>query len=222
MTPRPLMLNLDQFDSPSKAKVAIKAQRVFDREAHSALNEAVGLTILTMFVMSAVVRARGLYEGIVREIQHDNPHAVFPLMRQFAETVAMAFYVADHPEYADVITERERDKPAGTRRRKTIQALIGHVEKVYAPQFGDVYAELSEVAHFGTVAMWIAHRLEGESGGTSWSSIPRWRDDRQLYVACAQLLELREAMSGAIRQLGEAVQSDPGPVIGSFSPPSSA
>lgn len=213
----PRMLDLQQFDSPEGAKAAVQLHHVFDGEAHAVLSRAPGLTLLVMFVMSAVVRARGLYEAIAREVVNDNPHAVFPLLRQFAETVAMAFYVADNPSYVDVLTQRERDKPAGSPRRKSIQTLVGHVEKHYAPQFGRVYAELSEIAHFGTVALWTAHRIEDGDGATSWASVPRWRDEGQLYVACAQLLELREAMSDALRRLGEAVSDDPGPTLGSLS-----
>jgi len=210
------MLDLQQFDSPQSAKAAVQLDRVFDAEAHAVLTRAAGLTLLVMFVMSAVVRARGLYEAIAREVEHDNPHAVFPLLRQFAETVAMAFYVADNPGYVDVLTKRERDKPAGSPRRRSIQALVAHLEKHYATQFGQVYAELSEIAHFGTVALWTAHRVESDDGATSWASVPRWRDESQLYVACAQLLELREAMSDALGRLGEAVSTDPGPILGSL------
>lgn len=122
----------------------------------------------------------------------------------------------DNPSYVDVLTQRERDKPAGSPRRKSIQTLVGHVEKHYAPQFGHVYAELSEIAHFGTVALWTAHRIEDGDGATSWASVPRWRDEGQLYVACAQLLELREAMSDALRRLGEAVSDVRDPPLDHF------
>lgn len=212
----PRMLDLQQFDSAESAKAAVQLHRVFDAEAEAVLTRAPGLTLLVMFAMSAVVRARGLYEAIAREVVHDNPHAVFPLLRQFAETVAMAFYVADNPSYVAVLTQRERDKPAGSPRRKSIQTLVNHVKKHYAAQFGNVYAELSEIAHFGTVALWTAHRVEDDEGATSWTSVPRWRDESQLLVACAQLLELREAMSDALGRLGEAISNDPGPILGSL------
>ena len=208
-----LTLNLGQFDTPTGAKAMIRKERAFDNEALSALNRAVGLTVLSLFVMSADSRARGLYEGIVREVEHDNPHAVFPMLRQLAETVAMSFYVADHPTYADVLIEREKDKPSGVKRRKGIQALVSHVDKHHARQFGKFYAELSEMAHFGKVAMWTPHRVEPDTGRMSWSSVPAWKDDRQLYVACAQLLELGDAMSQAILCLGDALEADPFPVL---------
>jgi hypothetical protein len=61
-----------------------------------------------MFVLSAISRSRALHEAIVREIEHDNPQAVFMLMRQFAETVALIRYTADHPRYFDTVSRTRR------------------------------------------------------------------------------------------------------------------
>lgn len=133
-----------------------------------------------------MTRARGLYDGIAREARAGNPHAVFPLIRQFAEMVALVFYVVDHPKYVLALTERPRDRPTGTPARKSIQAIIHQIEKKHAPQFGTIYAELCEIAHFGAVGMWASYRIDDQQERTlSWTSYPRWRDDRQAFIACA-------------------------------------
>jgi hypothetical protein len=211
------MLNLEQFESPEAAKAAVLVQGVFEHELRSALSGTTNLTLLTMFVMSIGVRARGLYDAIAREISKDNPYAVFPLMRQFAETVAVAFYTADHPSYVEALKTAEREKPPGAPRRKSVRALVSYMERVHAEQFGLVYDELSEVTHFGSLALWIAHRAHGDRR-VSWTSVPSWKAESQLYVACAQLLELREAMVAAIEALGEALVTDTLPDFGATAP----
>jgi hypothetical protein len=209
------MLDTSQFGSPEAAKSAVAVGRVFDEELARALSGLTDMTLLTMAVMSLGVRARGLYEGIAREIQNDNPYAVFPLMRQFAETVAVAFYVADHPTYVEALKDAERNKPKGAPRRKSPQALIHYMEEHRADQFGLIYDQLSEVTHFGSLALWIAHRTAGD-WQTSWMSVPYWKEENELYIACAQLLELRGAMQTAILELREVLQNDPFPRLGSF------
>jgi len=66
----------------------------------------------------------------------------------------------------------------------------------------EVYAELSEATHFGAIAMWAAHYIEGdETSGyrTSWTSYPRWRNEEQALIACAQTLELARAAENLLR-----------------------
>ena len=43
------------------------------------------LTLLTVSFMSALARAQGLHGAIVRETRQSNPHAVFALMRSYAQ-----------------------------------------------------------------------------------------------------------------------------------------
>jgi hypothetical protein len=216
------MLNVEQFGSREAAKAAVHRERGYDEVAGQALtsmiNAGQGLTLVNAFFMSAVTRARGLHEAVAREIACDNPHAVFPLMRQFAETVAMTYYVADHPSYVEVLSQRPSERARGAPRRKSMQALVNHMDRHHAQQFGLVYAELSEITHFGSIAFWTAHRVEAsEARETSWTSYPRWRDDDQLYVACAQLLELSSAMEEGLRTLGEVcLQPSDRPRAGTF------
>ena len=155
-------------------------------------------TLLTFFWMSMLTRSQGLHGAIAREIRHENAHAVFPLLRAFAEAVALVMYVSEHPNYVQALTQRPSEK--GAPKRKSVQALISHAAK-NAPGLKHVYADLSEAAHFGAVAMWASIRPEDDDGeaGFSWSSHPRWRDD-QAYIACAQVIELAEAMDQLLRR----------------------
>jgi hypothetical protein len=80
------------------------------------------------------------------------------------------------------------------------------MDKHHAGQFGVVYKELCEVTHFGAVAMWMPHRIEaGDESRLSWTSYPRWKQDTEALVACAQTLEMSAAMDDALRRLGQLV-----------------
>ena len=120
-------------------------------------------------------------------------------MRAFAETVVLLVYVLDHPDYVNVLAARPREQRGG--KRKSLQALI-HYASTQAPGMKEVYAELSEATHFGAIAMWAAHYIEGdETSGyrTSWTSYPRWRNEEQALIACAQTLELARAAENLLR-----------------------
>lgn len=204
------MLDLSQFSTPAGAVASVQRDRPFDDTARPVLESYVARqgewnNLLWLFFGSAVSRARGLYEGIARELASTNPHATFPLIRQFAETVALVYYVSDHPNYVDALTDRPRNRKPGVPRRKSPQALVNYMDNHHSTQFGHVYAELCEATHFGSVAMWTSHRYDDESETASWSSAPAWRSDQQLYIACAQTLELSAAMDQGLTRLGRVV-----------------
>jgi hypothetical protein len=150
----------------------------------------------SMFWFSILARSRALHGAIAREIRNENPAGVYPLIRAFTETVVMMIYVHDHPQYIERLAARERDRPQGSPRRKSIQALVNYASK-QAPGVKHIYADLSEATHVGSVAMWVSHRIEeadAETVKTSWSSEPQWRDEEQALIACAHTLELADAM----------------------------
>jgi hypothetical protein len=163
------------------------------------------MTFTTLFWFSMITRSEGLHGAIAREVRKSNPHAVVPLIRAFVEAVVLVIYVNDHPQYINVLTARPRELPKDGPKRKSIQALISYAAK-HAPGLKNVYAELSEGTHFGAVAMWASHAIEGEddkSMQTTWTSYPRWRSDEQALIACAQILELADAMEFLLRQYCE-------------------
>jgi len=81
-------------------------------------------------------------------------------------------------------------------KRKSIQSLMQYASK-HAIGIKAVYAELSEATHFGAIAMWASHSIESEDESglqTLWTSHPRWRNDEQALIACAQTLELADGL----------------------------
>jgi hypothetical protein len=156
----------------------------------------------TLFWFSMITRSQALHGAIAREIRMSNPYAVFPLTRAFVEAVVLVIYVNDHPAYVDLLTSRPRDLPKDGPKRKSIQALISYASQ-HAPGLKNVYAELSEATHFGAIAMWTPHAIANEdenSMKTTWTHYPRWRSDEEALIACAQILELANAMEVLLGQ----------------------
>lgn len=159
-------------------------------------------TYTTLFWFSMITRSQALHGAIAREIRKSDPYAVFPLIRAFVEAVVLVIYVSDHPAYVELLTSRPRDLPKEGPKRKSIQALINYASK-HAPGLKNVYAELSEATHFGAIAMWTPHAIANEDRGsmkTTWTNYPRWRSDEEAFIACAQILELADAMETLLSQ----------------------
>lgn len=198
-------LDLAQFASHEDAFAKVEPGDRYRRVGEVAVGAELTMAMPTLFWLSMLSRAEGLHQAIAREIRAGNPHAVLPLIRAFAETVTLLIYVVDHPGHAEVVGSRPSELPKGGPKRKSMQALINYASK-HAPGMKTVYAELSEATHFGALAMWASHSLEGdeESGFTlSWASAPRFRSDAQTLVACAQTLELAQAMDHYLREFAE-------------------
>jgi hypothetical protein len=199
------MLDLAQFDTLDDALEKIAPRdRYLDvaKLIMPAPSERMPLTLATFFWFSMITRSEGLHGAIAREIREGNPHAVFPLIRAFAENVILMIYVNDHPRYISLLTMRPSELPKDGPRRKSIQSLINYATK-HASGMKLVYAELSEATHFGAVAMWAAHDIVDEDDSiaeTSWTSYPRWRSEEQALVACAHVLELADAMEILLSQ----------------------
>jgi len=203
----PKMLDLSQFASLDDAVEKVKPGDRYANIGGLLLGrEGMGLTMPVLFFFSMISRCEGLHQAIAREIGKENPHAVFPLLRAFAESVTLLIYVVDHPKYIDVLTDRERNLPKGGPKRKKMQALIAYATP-QASGLKNVYAELSEATHFGSLAMWASMRVEntdnppeGTIGTFSWSSGPRWKSDEQGLIASAMTLELAEASDFYLRR----------------------
>ena len=200
---KPASLDLAQFKSLEDAFLKVEpGQRYLDvGKALLPHAERLPLTLPVLFWFSMVTRAQGLHDAIAREIANANPHAVFPLIRAYVESVLHVIYVADHPEYVAALIDRPRNSTGGQPKRKSIQALIAYA-RTHAPGMKDVYAKLSEATHFGSIAMWAPMTPE-EDGHFSWASSPRWRSDEQALIACAQTLELADAMTYLLRRFAE-------------------
>jgi hypothetical protein len=198
------MVDLTQFDSrdDALAKIDPGSRYVDVGSLLSPIGDSMGMNMMLLFWFSMIARSQGLHSAIAREIRERNPHAVWPLIRAFAEAVVLMLYVVDHPKYVALLTTRPSERPKGGQKRKSMQALISYASN-QAPGMKGLYAELSEATHFGAVAMWASHRVEPEEDGAilrfSWTSGPGWRSDETELTACAQTLELAEAMDGLLR-----------------------
>ena len=203
VAPGPEKLDLDVFTSADDAlDQAEEAARRYDAVAQQVLAVG-GFTLRTLFFMSLVTRCRGLHEAIVREARNTNPYAVWPLMRALAETAVLLVYVIDHPDYVDDLSDKAGTTTTTTgrkRKRKSQQALIAYAKK-HIKNAKPLYAELSEATHFGSIAFWSAHTLE-DGNRFSWGSEPRWKDDKDLRIACAQVLELSEGIAALLKVFG--------------------
>ncbi len=186
----PSVLDIEQFRDVDDALAQIGDSRGYEGIVKAAFDRPHRYTLLTIFALSACTRFRGLHESIVRELAASNPHAVFPLNRAFAETVLTVAYVHDHPDYVARITERRGNQPKELRRLQ-VKELIDHISP-QAQGFSHVYDEHCEITHFGSVALWQPHVL-GDDRTVRWQSEPRWRDDREALIACAQFKELSDA-----------------------------
>lgn len=161
----------------------------------------------SLFFQSMIVRIRGLHDGSVREIRSGNPHGTFPLVRAWSEACALLVYVVDKPQYITALMEDKKSLGSSAGRRKSIQALISHATG-RMPGLKLIYGQLSEVAHFGSVAFWNpfdTHDSDDPSVVTlTWSSIPRWRDEHQALIACGWVHELAEASRHLLQEFAEA------------------
>ncbi len=205
LTPPPRGLDLGQFDSVEDALTKIEPGDRYLEVGKIAMRDGkdgggLPLTLPVLFWFSMITRSQGLHDAIVREIAQGNPHSVFPLIRAFAESVVLVYYVSDHPKYVTALIDHPRSSGKEGPRRKTIQALIAYA-KDHAPGMKDVYAHLSEAAHFGSTAMWASVTPTGE--GFTWASSPRWRSDEQALIACAQTRELADAMTDLLTRFAE-------------------
>jgi hypothetical protein len=197
---QPRDVDTSQFSSLEDALTKVEPGKRYIELARPLLDlgDGLPLTMPIMFWFAMLSHCEGLHGALAREIRQSNPNAVYPLMRAFAEAVLMVIYVLDHPRYVEVLAQRPEELPRDGPKRKSPQALINYAS-THAPGMKAVYADLSEATHFGSIAMWASHRLEKqEDDGTyrfSWQSAPRWREEQQALAACAQTLELAQAMT---------------------------
>lgn len=204
--PQPRMLDLSIFTSLDDALEQIHVGDRYIEIAAPILEPFEGrpFGMTYVFFSSMLTRITALHEAIEREARRENPHSVFPLLRAFAETVVVLIYVNDHPEYIGAISDRPDERTKNAPKRKSIQAQISHASK-QAPGMKAVYADLSEMTHFGSAALWspfTAVPREESGAGFEWSSAARWKHPEDALIACALTLELAEAASAFLQRFG--------------------
>lgn len=184
------MLDLGQFQDLADALDQLSDSKVYEQEIAAAMAYQPPWTLVTIFAQSACTRMRAFHESALREISASNPHSAFTLNRAFAETVLTLAYAVNHPDYVERILRPKAEQPKGLKPLAMVD-LKEHI-KPDAPGFAAVYAELCEITHFGSLALWHPHRDTGR-GTVEWMSAPRWSREIEPLVACAQLAELSHA-----------------------------
>lgn len=157
-----------------------------------------------LVLLGILVRMNGLHQGTLRELENDNPHAVWPLMRAYFELEVAMLYISRHPQYLTSLAERPSGDNVGALALPKMATMLRNVKDVI-PAGAQAYSELSDITHPGVLATWSGHAVSPNDDGSlllQWSSQPRFRPE-QLPIAAAQLEELIQGTQGTFIQLAE-------------------
>jgi hypothetical protein len=209
--------------SPGDAEIPLDLTRVptvaaglreaaaYDRSFSRLVKEALGppgdgekvLVTWHLPLIAFINRAVSLHRAIVSGIKQENPHAVFTLMRAYLELVVLVEYVVDHPDYIDVLQHSPEDLPPG-KGRKSYESLV-RASGRKKPGVRRVYRALSEMAHFGSTAMWHPFDIvDREEGRIRFGTPPHWQKPDDAMVAVTMLLENDEAMLSVLVRFTQA------------------
>lgn len=176
---------------------AARRYRVFMEIAGESLRPIKGAAIFRehLALVSFINRASSLHMAIVSAVEGANPHAAFTLLRAYLELVVLVRYLDLHPGYLD---DLEKPRPAG--KRRTFKELF---EDAASEMVGVryVYATLSEMAHFGSTALWHPFTITDAAERTlSFSTAPHWKHPDDGRIALAMLAESDEAMTEVLHR----------------------
>jgi hypothetical protein len=203
--PGPLKVDLAQFasveDAVRKAEASFArfvplAKRIVAADQGSLHEPAI-------LMLSAIARATGLCVGIVHAVETENPHAAFPLIRSYADVVLVALFVHLRPAYLQTALRGPRNLKAGDMKPRTSQAMISAVSE-RAPGFAAAWDELSDLTHFGSLAIWNAWQLDTSApapntlGTFNFATHPRWRNASDPLLVCGWLIELSDALTDTL------------------------
>jgi hypothetical protein len=179
---------------------AAKRYQTFIEIAGESLRPFKGAAIFHehLALMSFINRASSLHKAIVSAVESSNPHAAFTLLRAYLELVVLVRYLDLHPGYLD---DLEKPRPAGKRKRfkELFEDAASEMAGVRL-----VYATLSEMAHFGSTALWHPFTITDEAERTlSFSTAPHWKHPDDGRIALAMLAESDEAMTQILRRYSE-------------------
>lgn len=195
----PRMLDLSDFVDPEQAFLRASAGVTdYTEIARAAMADASSMQVAHMAFMAFVARARGLHEAIVREIRHENPHAVFLLLRSMAELATIILYTNQNPSYIDTVV----GVGPGKFQRRSFQAMFDAL-RGQAPGLKAVYAHLSDYSHMGHAG--VANAMtptDEETQFVEWTDRPHWRSANDFRVACALTEEVVEMVHAGLREFG--------------------
>jgi hypothetical protein len=184
---------------------AAERYRLFAKLAKDSIgSEGTGALLLAHLpLMSFVNRATSLHAGVVSAVRGHNPHAAFTLLRAYLELVVLIFYVDAHPDYLAALEKPMSELPKNTRLSFRDLFDFATTESI---GIRTVYAQLNEMAHFGSTALWHPFSLdegeaeEGTIGRLSFSTGPRWQRPDDARIALAMLRESDEAADVLLRR----------------------
>jgi len=162
----------------------------------------------SIFMLSAVARATGLCAGVVHAVETENPHAAFPVLRSYADVVLVVRYVWHRPAYLPTALRGPKNLRPGDMKARTSQAMIS-VVSAKAPGFAAAWDELSDMTHFGSLAIWNAWQLDTSApaantlGRVNFATYPRWKTATDPLLVCGWLIELSDALSDTLEQMLE-------------------
>ena len=153
-----------------------------------------------LLYLAFISRGRGLHEGIVDQIEKNNPHSVFPLIRTYIELISYLIYCTQNPHYIDVMLQVGTNKG---RAKKGITAIQDAIVKT-APGLKKVYDTLSRYTHFNETGIYNTLSFSDEAQTKiSWTEYPRWKNENDFKIACSQIHELAEAFVPYMHEFAE-------------------
>jgi len=184
-------------DRESGIERASAARQYLIKAARKVLGASPEYTTLHLAFSGFVARAQGLHEGSVAAISANNPYATFTLLRAYSENAAAILYLKDHPTKLDSFWRNPKGVKIGSITNYAVKRFDG---------FKPIYTQLSEYAHPARRSI-LASTKATEDGHFTWSSSPSFKSEDDSLTACAWVVELAQATSHLLVELGDVMHS---------------
>jgi len=194
-------LAIEEFETDSRWLEAIKQclPDAYVEIEKKYLNEAQVLEPEHIVFMSFLSRARGVHEAIVNEIEFQNPHGTFPLIRVFTEIACTLFYAIQKNDFVGTLFGSD-----GTRSGIPKFVVILDSVETSLPHSRAIYTQLSEYTHFKGIGIFnnFNMAISHDKPQLLWTSRPRFRSDKDFKTACALTKYLFRFTEIALEQYG--------------------
>src|SRR5207247_3310230 len=120
--------------------------------------------------------------------------------------VLVVLYVRLRPAYLRTALRGPRNLQAGDMKARTSQAMISAISH-RATGFARVWDELSDMAHFGSLAIWNAWQVDTSApiantlGKVNFATYPRRKRPTDPLLACGWLIELSDALIDTLDEM---------------------
>ena len=189
-----VMLDLNKFKTREEWIDYAKGQlpKSYSTLARNVLEDQIKTLPPHILYFAFISRGRGLHEGILDQIEKNNPHSVFPLNRAYTELISYLIYCNQNSYYIDVMVQIGEQK---NRAKKSLTAIQDAISKS-APGLKRVYDTLSRYTHFNETGIYNTISFADDEKTTiSWTEYPRWKNEDDFKVACSQIHDLSEAFT---------------------------